>query len=482
MGDAMLLMPMALPLLAGLLVPWLGRTPNLREGVAILLGVATAASLLPYWSGAHPAPVELYAFNETLSIRFELEPLGLLFAQISATLWPLTTLYALGYMRGNAEVNQTRFFTCFAISIFAAQWIALSANLLTLFIGYEVLSLATWPLVAHKGDDKARAGGRTYLGYLLGSSIGLLLPAIIYIHYLVGSLDFVEGGLLSGAGVDPLVLTVLYTVMVFGVGKAALMPLHPWLPAAMVAPTPVSALLHAVAVVKAGVFIVLKLSVYTFGLDTLNTTGASQPVLYIAAFSLVAASCVALFKDNLKQRLAYSTVSQLAYVTLAAAIAVPLTALGGAVHILMHACGKITLFFCAGAIYTAVQRTLVSELDGLGRAMPFTFGAFAIAAISIIGLPPLGGAWSKWWLTLGALDAGMSWVILVLVASTVLNIAYLLPIPIRGFVGRSNVGGLHEAPWTCVLPLVIAAAGCIVLFFAGEHITTVLARQFGVLP
>ncbi len=482
MAELNLLLPIALPLLAALLVPVLGSRPNAREGMAIAFGVATAAALLPYWSGADVRPVELFAFTDTLSIRFELEPLGLLFAQISATLWPLTTLYALGYMRGNDEPNQTRFFTCFAISIAAAQWIALSGNLLTMFIGYEVLSLATWPLVAHKGDEAARAGGRTYLGYLLGSSIGLLLPAIIFIHHQVGGLDFVDGGLLASAGLGAMELTVLYTVMVFGVGKAALMPLHPWLPAAMVAPTPVSALLHAVAVVKAGVFVVLKLSVYTFGLDTLNTSGASLPVLWIAAFSLVAASCVALFKDNLKHRLAYSTVSQLAYVTLAAAVAVPLAAVGGAVQILMHACGKITLFFCAGAIYTAVHRTRVSELDGLGRAMPFTFIAFSVAALSVIGLPPLGGAWTKWWLSLAALESGMAWIILVLAASTVLNIAYLLPVPLRAFGRTGDTTGAREAPWACVVPLTITAAGCVLLFFASESITLLLARQFGGAP
>ncbi len=482
MAEYQLLLPVVLPLLAAMLVPVFRNQPNLREGMAIVFGVATALALLPYWSGAAAQPVELFAFTDELSIRFELEPLGLLFAQIAATLWPITTLYALGYMRGNGEKNQTRFFTCFAISIAAAQWIALSGNLLTMFIGYEVLSLATWPLVTHKGDAQARAGGRTYLGYLLGSSIGLLLPAIIYVHHHAGSLDFVAGGLLANSGLGAMELTVLYTVMVFGVGKAALMPLHLWLPAAMVAPTPVSALLHAVAVVKAGVFVVLKLSVYTFGLDTLNTTGASMPVLWIAAFSLVAASCVALFKDNIKHRLAYSTVSQLAYVTLAAAIAVPLAALGGAVQILMHACGKITLFFCAGAIYTAVHRTRVSELDGLGRAMPWTFLAFSIAALSVIGLPPLGGAWTKWWLSLAALESGMGWIILVLAASTVLNIAYLLPIPMRAFGRPGDTTGLKEAPWACVVPLLITAAGCIALFFASETITLQLVLQFGGAP
>ena len=345
--------------------------------------------------------------------------------------------------------------------------IALAGNLITLFLFYEVLTLSTWPLVTHHGNDKAKAGGRTYLGVLLFTSIGLLLPAIVWTYVLAGTTDFAVGGILVGLA-SPEMLGVLYGLFLFGVGKAALMPFHRWLPAAMVAPTPVSALLHAVAVVKAGVFCVLKITVLIFGLDTLATAEAGQVMSGVAAFTLLAASVVALQQDNLKRRLAYSTVSQLAYIVLGASLASSVAAAGAGLHIAMHALGKITLFFCAGAIYVTHHKTLVSELDGLGRKMPWTFAAFGLASLSIIGLPPTGGMWSKWWLSLGALDAGQAWVVAVLAVSSLLNIAYLLPIVARGFLRPAPAADDHanhgEASPAMVVPLMFTALACVAAF------------------
>jgi multicomponent Na+:H+ antiporter subunit D len=269
----------------------------------------------------------------------------------------------------------------------------------------------------------------------------------------------------------------------FGIGKAALMPFHRWLPAAMVAPTPVSALLHAVAVVKAGVFTVLKVTLYIFGIDLLATTGSSDWLVWVAGFTILAASLVALTKDNLKARLAYSTISQLSYVVLGAALATSMGIMGGALQIAMHALGKITLFFCAGAIYTAAHKTEISDMDGLGRVMPFTYGAFLIGALSIIGLPPMGGAWSKWYLILAAADTGQLVMIGVLMASSLLNVAYLLSVVGRGFFagfgeGAAAVtgagGGLKEAPLLCVIPLWITALGCVALFFYADALYRLL--------
>ncbi len=274
-----------------------------------------------------------------------------------------------------------------------------------MFLFYEVLTLSTYPLVAHKGTPEAIRGARTYLGILIGTSIGLQLVAIIWTYVIAGTLDFARGGILEGHIAGPMV-AVLLALYAFGIGKAALMPFHRWLPAAMVAPTPVSALLHAVAVVKAGVFTMLKVGVYIFGIDFLAETGASEWLMWLAAFSIIAASVVALTKDNLKARLAYSTVSQLCYITLGMALATSMGALGGGMHIAMHAMGKITLFMCAGSIYVATHKTNISQMTGLGRVMPITFGAFLIGALSIIGLPPLGGSWSKWLLVVGAADTG----------------------------------------------------------------------------
>ncbi|MEW6168269.1 MAG: proton-conducting transporter membrane subunit [Pseudomonadota bacterium] len=484
-ADAALALPLA-PLIALAAVPLvlaLRARPNLREAVTLSAGVLLAALVLGLWPHADAGlRYPLWSWLPGLSLELALEPLGLLFASVAALLWPVTSLYAIGYMRANEEAQQTRFYVCFAIAIASAMLIALAGNGVTLFIGYEALTLSTWPLVTHKGNEDARRGGRTYLVVLLTTSIGLLLPALIWTYALAGTTEFRDGGILAGRASHG-VLAVLFALYLFGVGKAALMPFHRWLPSAMVAPTPVSALLHAVAVVKAGVFTVLKVAVYIFGIDTLHYAGATVPMLWVAAFTLLAASLVAMLQDNLKARLAYSTVSQLAYIVLAACMATTAGALGGAAHIATHAVGKITLFFCAGAIYTAAHKTRVSELDGLGRQMPFTFAAFAIGALSVIGLPPLAGLWSKWWLMQGAVDAGWPWLMAVLMLSSLLNIAYLLPIPVRAFfrpaVATHAEPGVREAPLACVLPLCLTAAACLLLFFGIDTVVAPLTRLFG---
>ena len=266
---------------------------------------------------------------------------------------------------------------------------------------------------------------------------------------------------------------------VYGIGKAALMPLHRWLPAAMVAPTPVSALLHAVAVVKAGVFTVLKVIVYIFGAEFLRETGTGDWLMYIAGATVLLASFVAMTKDNLKARLAYSTVSQLSYVILGAALFTPLSVVGAGMHIAMHAVGKITLFFCAGAIYVASGKTEISEMKGIGRVMPVTLFAFFVGALSVIGLPPMGGSWSKYYLALGAYDAGELVFIGVLMLSSLLNVAYLLPVVGRGYFSRQDGDDdqkpvIKEAPIFCLVPLCLTAFGCLVMFFYADQLYQLL--------
>jgi multicomponent Na+:H+ antiporter subunit D len=470
----------SLPLLACCAVLLLRNRPNEREATSVVFGVALAGVLLALWPEANAGlRFELWTWLPGLSLELALEPLGLLFASIAALLWPVTTVYAAGYLRAEKDPAQTRFFAFFALSIAAAMLIALSANLITLLIGYEILTLATWPLVAHKGGAAARRGARTYVVLLLTTSIGLLLPAIVWTWVLAGSTEFRPGGLLAGTA-GPGVLTALFALYLFGIGKAALMPLHRWLPAAMVAPTPVSALLHAVAVVKAGVFAILKVAVYVFGLDTLRETGAAAPMMWVAAFTLLAAAVVAIRSDNLKRRLAYSTISQLAYIVLAATLASRVAAAGGALHMVTHAAGKITLFFCAGAIAVTAGKTRVSELDGLGRAMPWTFAAFLTAAVSLIGLPPLGGTWSKWLLLLGTADADQAVMLVVLVVGSLLAAAYLMPIPVRAFLRPPAEPPAHgEAAPALVGPLTLTALGCVLLFVGAGAVVTPLVTSLG---
>jgi len=477
--ELALALALGIPVLGAAFIALLGKSPNLREAATLTTAVALAF-VVAYLVEVAPSEPELRLAELVpgLELAFKLEPLGALFAAVAAGLWIVNSLYSIGYMRGNGETHQTRFYVCFAIAIAAAMGVALSANLLTLFLFYEVLTLSTYPLVTHKGDDKAKRGGKIYLSILLGTSVGFLLPAVIATQFFAGSTDFIAGGLLEGQ-VTPVVSSVLLVLFAFGIGKAALMPVHPWLPNAMVAPTPVSALLHAVAVVKAGVFSMLKVGVYIFGMDLLQHTPAAQALAWVAGVSIVLSSVIAMTKDNLKARLAFSTISQLSYVTLGVMLASPLAMLGGALQIVMHAWGKITLFMSAGAIYTATKKTEISQMRGLGRYMPLLFIAYTVGALSIIGLPPLGGMWPKLYLMQGALDAGQGLLIAALIASSLLNVAYLLPLSARGFFSAPEEPGLKKQPPALViLPPVITACGALLLFFLIGPLTDYLAPVF----
>jgi multicomponent Na+:H+ antiporter subunit D len=462
---------LAIPLVGAVLIVMSNRHPNQREAVTLFSAGALFAVVLRLWmalsAGERPAVV-LIETLPGLPLALSVEPLGILFALVASLLWIVTSLYSIGYMRAHNEKHQTRFYAAFAVALASTMGVAFADNMFTLFVFYEVLTLSTYPLVTHSGTEEARRAGRVYLGVLLGTSIGLQLLAIVWTWTLTGTLTFQPGGIL-GEAASPQVIGVLYALYIFGIGKAALMPFHRWLPAAMVAPTPVSALLHAVAVVKAGVFTILKVSVYLFGLDVLADNGTTNWLLYVAAATILLASLVAMTKDDLKARLAYSTVSQLGYVVLGAALANSWGIIGGGMHIAMHAFGKITLFFCAGAILVTTHKTEISQMAGLGRTMPVTMAAFFVASLSIIGFPLLGGMWSKWYLALGTLEAGQLILLAVLMISTLLNIAYLLPIPIRAFLATPDSANtptkIKEAPVTCLAAIVLTALGSVALFF-----------------
>jgi multicomponent Na+:H+ antiporter subunit D len=497
------LMALGVPAAGALLIALAGRWPNLREGVTLATSgvlLAIILGLLPdVLAGARPA-VTLVEILPGVPLRLVVEPLGMIFACVGAILWPINSLYSIGYMRGNHEKKQTRFYVCFAVALASVMGIAFAGNLVTLFAFYELLTVSTYPLVTHKGSEDAMKAGRVYLGILITTSIGFFLPAIIWTWAATGSVDFVPGGILSGhlSGVS---VGILLALFMFGIGKAALMPIHRWLPAAMVAPTPVSALLHAVAVVKAGVFSVVKVLVYIFGLDLLRVEASTHWLLYASGFTVIAASVVALrilqSRGNLKRMLAYSTVAQLSYVILAAAIMAPISAAGAALHIVAHAFGKITLFFAAGSIYTAAHKTEISQLDGIGRRMPFTMGAFAIGALSMIGLPPAGGFISKWYMLAGAFEMENLLALTILVVSTLLNAAYFGPIIYAAFFRREAAdhghGDAHhghdghdahdhgEAPWPIVVALTATATLTVLLFFFPD-LALNLARQMAGLP
>ena len=485
-AASLLVITMLLPLLGAVGIIAARRKPDAREGVTLL--TASLVAILVIIIARRFLAGEDFAFSlgeplPGLAIAFKLEALGMIFALVAGLLWVVTSVYAIGYMRHHQEKNQTRFYAAFAVAIFCTLGIAFSANLLTLFLFYELLTLSTYPLVTHAGTPEARRGGRIYLGILLGTSIGLFLLGILITWLIAGTLSFQPGGILAGK-LDPAWAGLLYALFLFGIGKAALMPFHRWLPAAMVAPTPVSALLHAVAVVKAGVFTLVKVTIYIFGSDFILSNNITGGLIWVAAATILFASMIAMRQDNLKARLAYSTISQLSYIALGAMLASKSGLIGASMHIAMHAFAKITLFFAAGAIYVVTHKQRISELNGLGRAMPVTFGAFLIGALSIIGLPPFGGMWSKWYLALGAVETGQLLLIGVLMISSLLNIAYLLPIPIRAFFSQPASGEhyteIKEAPKTMLLAMVVTSITCILLFFYPDPVYQLASLAVGV--
>ncbi len=461
-AESTILLALALPLAGAIGIGIAGRvSANLREGVTLATagGLAvTVWSLIPAIMAGDRPGITVAEVLPGVELAFEVEPLGMLFAALASGLWIINSLYSIGYMRGNKERHQTRFYVMFAVSLAATMGVAFAGNLVTLFLCYEALTLSTYPLVSHKGDEKTVRSARVYLGILLATSIGLFLPAIIWTYTAAGHGDFVLGGILAGNVAGPAV-GLLLGLFVFGIGKAAVMPVHRWLPAAMVAPTPVSALLHAVAVVKAGVFTITKVIVYIFGVEFLFAEPSSSWLLYAAAFTIIAASVVALRQQNLKRMLAYSTVAQLSYVVMAAAILKPLAEIGAAIHMVAHAFGKITLFFAAGAIYVAAKKTEIHQLRGIGLRMPITMTAFTIGALSMIGVPPTGGFVSKWYILAGAFQDDNYVALMTIVLSTVLNAAYFLPIVYMAWFAKEDAGteAHGEAPWPAVTALALTA-------------------------
>jgi len=484
--ELMLQLCIIMPLLATFAIVATGRYPNLRESVTLstcVILIFLVVTLYQGLSSGESISVYWWELLPGLTISFDIEPLGMLFALVASFLWLVTTCYAIGYMRSHQEKNQTRFYACFAVAIGAVMGLAFSANLFTLFIFYEVLTLSTYPLVTHAGTEKAKKGGRVYLGILLTTSIVFFLLAIVSTWLVAGTLDFKLGGIFAN-DVDKVIASILLVLFIFGIGKAAIMPFHRWLPAAMVAPTPVSSLLHAVAVVKAGVFTVLKVCIFIFGLDLLAELPSTQFLLYLAGVSVLLASLIAMRQDNLKARLAYSTVSQLGYITIGALLATSSGVIGSSMHIAMHAFGKITLFFCAGAILVTLHKSKISEMRGIGRQMPITMIAFFIASLSIIGVPPTGGTWSKWYLMMGTIETEQFVLMVILMLSSLLNIAYLLPIPFHAFFPKlisfkaadklsSTTSAIEErlpsfeikeAPLPSLIAIVVTTLGCLTLF------------------
>jgi len=471
--SAKLLIAILVPLAGSVAVMLTGeKRANLRETCSVIAAVlmfSIIASMVPDVLSGHTLHCSLFTIVPGVSVTLRADAFSMIFALAGSFLWILAAFYSMGYMRGLHEHAQTRFNACFALALFGAMGVAFSDNLFTLYLFYEIVSVCTYPLVAHHQDQEGYDGARKYIVYLTTTAKAFLLPAMVLIYVLTGNLDFatnISTGIFP-AGVNTTLVSILYLFCILGFAKNGVMPFHHWLPGAMVAPTPVSALLHAVAVVKVGVFSTTRVMLYVFGVDTMHALNLGIPTAYFVSFTVLMASVIALSKTNLKSRLAYSTVSQLSYIILGVALMTPASINGGLIHIANHAFSKITLFFCAGAIYVATHKKDIPEMSGLGRSMPFTFGAFAIASLSMIGAPPVAGFVTKWYLLVGSMQAHQIGILLVLLASTLLNVGYFAPVTYQAFFGKRPEGevetGIREAPLSMVIPLCTAAVISVII-------------------
>jgi multicomponent Na+:H+ antiporter subunit D len=440
------LLAVATSLLGAAIIVATRKSPNIREGCSLgaaILKFLIVVSMIPSVLAGNTLHITIFSFLPQVSIALRVDALGLLFATTASFLWIVTTFYSIGYMRSLNEHAQTRYYLCFAITLSATVAVAFSANLLTLYIFYELITFFTYPLVAHKETDEVFAAGNKYVFYLLMSAKFFLL-AMVLTYAFAGTLDFRPNGIFTSK-VNPTTLTIIYFLFLVGISKAAIMPFHAWLPAAMVAPAPVSALLHAVAVVNTGVFCVLRVIFHIFGVELMKALNLGVMTAFIVSFTIIMASLYAFTRDDLKARLAYSTVSQLSYMVLGGALLTPSGMAGGVMHIVNHAFSKITLFFCAGSIYVATHKTKVSEMSGIGRKMPWTMTAFALGTLGMIGVPPLAGFLSKWYLMTGSVEANELPFLFVLLASSLLNAGYFLPIVHKAFFEKPQEV-LHKVP------------------------------------
>jgi formate hydrogenlyase subunit 3/multisubunit Na+/H+ antiporter MnhD subunit len=441
MGTVTSLKPilaLGFPLLGAGMIYFYRKQPNIRETCTLTASVllfAVVVSMVPPVLAGKVIGLRLIDISPGLELGFRVDAFGLLFAIIASFLWILVSIYSIGYMRSLNEHAQTRYYGMFALAIFSAVCIAMAENLVTFYVFYETLTLSTYWLVAHHEDEEAFAGARKYLAYLLASG-WFLFAAVVLTYALAGTTRFTDGGILTIGSASRWTLIVLFILFALGSMKAAWMPLHSWLPAAMVAPTPVSSLLHAVAVVKAGVFGVVRIVCHVFGIELFSELGLGLLLGAVASFTMIVASFLAIGQDNLKRRLAYSTISQLAYILFGVALLSPFGIKGAMIHIPFHAFMKITLFLCAGAIMVVTGKKAISQLAGIGRQMPITMAAFTVGAVGMCGAPPVAGFISKWYLCLGSVQSGHLIFLGVILVSSLLDVIYFFPIVKTAFFDR----------------------------------------------
>jgi formate hydrogenlyase subunit 3/multisubunit Na+/H+ antiporter MnhD subunit len=430
----------ACPLFIALLIWGSGKRPNLREGWTLVGSTSLCGlvlSMTTYVLTHGPIRTTWFDLLPNVGLAFKVDAFGLIYATTSSCLWIPVSIFSIGYMRTLKEHAQTRFYFSFALALFGAIGVAFAANLVTMFLFYEILTISTYPLVAHEETPEAIAAGHKYLAYLLTGGLFFLI-GIQVTYGLTGTTDFSFQGILKPTlnADSKTTLQMVFFCFLIGFAKAAWMPIHAWLPTAMVAPTPVSALLHAVAVVKAGVFGITRIVCHIYGIELMQLLGVGSALAAIAAFTIVVANAYAIGQDNLKRMLAYSTINQLSFILLGVAMLSPMAIKGAMLHIPFHGFIKITLFLCAGAIAAISGKKNISETAGLGRQMPITLIAFFIGALGMCGAPPLAGFISKWHIALGAVESGALFFLLIILAGSLLDAVYLFPVIRTAFFGK----------------------------------------------
>lgn len=472
MNTSMMVAVVLLPMIGGALIPLLPFKTR-RQMIIYVEGLVLLNSVLVlYLLFAQPeGDFTLFRFTGNLSVSFRLDGLGTLFAGLVSVLWPLATLYSFEYMKH--EGHEKVFFMFYVMTFGVTLGIALAEDILTMYFFYEMLSLVTVPLVMHTLTKEAVRASRTYLYYSLGGAAFAFIGMIFILIYGTTSV-FVPGGVLDTAkiGDKTNLLLLIYVLCFCGFSvKAAMWPFSSWLPKAGVAPTPVTALLHAVAVVKAGAFTVMRVTYYSFGTELLRGTWAQYIVLGLTIFTIVYGCSCALKETHMKRRLAWSTVSNLSYILFGAALMTPLGLVGAMCHMVCHAVMKICSFFCAGAVIYKTGRNYVHELNGFGRKMPKVFTIFTISGLALMGVPGLCGFISKWNLAKAAVTSEnpLAYVgIAALLVSALLTAIYMMSITVRAFFPGKDfdycaISDVEDPNWMMILPLVIFAVAIVVM-------------------
>lgn len=481
MNEVFLLLPIGLALLAGVasyFIPF--RSNRVRH---VFLVMATLVISISVWCLLLFRPageLEIYQFTEKLNISLKLDGLGCFFAGMTSFLWPFAVLYGVEYMR--REEHNRMFFLFYLLTFGVTEGICFSGNLLTIFVFYEMLTLVTLPLVLSKFNEDSQYVARKYAMYCLGGSAFAFI-GVVFLSVYGGGAPFVMGGVLEGITLSREALLLLYVVTFFGFGvKAAVFPFHGWLPMASVAPTPVTALLHAVAVVKSGVFLIIRLTYYNYGAEYLRGSWAQRLVLGAVIFTCLYGAVMALRERHFKRRLAYSTVSNLSYILFGVLLMTSAGLFAGLSHMLFHAIIKIGAFMCAGAFMHMTGREYIFELDGAGKRMPKTFALFGVFSLALVGIPLFNGFISKYWLVMAGFEEGSVWGILgvmVLIAAAFLCAMYMLTIVVRAFFPRRGrdkflTSNVTDPSWHMMLPMTVFAGLCLVLGLWPEPVLGVI--------